>query len=289
MAKLTTGYGATLEELDFKQEPEESRLRINHWVDEQTRNKIRDLIPEGGVIKDTKLVLVNALYFKAAWEGPFTTSETKMRSFHLPSRERIEAATMHQSSEGLGYRRFRNFVTVTLPYSQESFQLVILLPDKSVSLDALAKQLTPATMHELARQSIDADDSEQRPEIDLSLPRFKIEGLTIPLARELQAIGMMTAFDRPKLSANFDGIHPLNPPDDYLALSGIFHRTYLELDEDGTEAAAATAEISAAAAFVVERRKPPKIKVEVDRPFLLMIQHCESGACLFLGRVTDPR
>ena len=125
-----------------------------------------------------------------------------------------------------------------------------------------------------------------RKDVILYLPKFKLEPPLMSLGRELQALGMKSAFDQPQGSANFDRIAPRRP-EDYLYISQVFHKTFLNLDEKGTEAAAATAVAAVVASMV--REKPKPIEVRVDHPFLFAIQHRASGACLFLGHVTDPR
>src|SRR5207302_11274012 len=127
----------------------------------------------------------------------------------------------------------------------------------------------------------------QTRDIDLHLPKFKLEPPTMPLAEKFEALGMKTAFDIPRGSANFNKIAP-RKPNDYLYISNIFHKTFIAVDEKGTEAAAATAVVMMRATAIA-RPKPPPIEVKVDRPFVYAIQHVSSGACLFLGRVTDPR
>jgi serpin B len=121
-------------------------------------------------------------------------------------------------------------------------------------------------------------------DLDLWLPKFKLEPPTIPLSETLQTLGMRMAFDQPKGSANFDKI-ATRKPDDYLAISEVFHKTFINVDEKGTEAAAATASTVAGVRAV----RPQPIEVKIDRPFLYAVQHVPSGACLFIGRVTDPR
>ena len=123
-------------------------------------------------------------------------------------------------------------------------------------------------------------------ELQLYLPKFKMEPPLFKLGKVLRSLGMLTAFDQPKGSANFDRLAP-RKPEEYLFISEIFHKTFLALDEKGTEAAAATAVVMALAAAMVEKPKP--IEVRVDHPFLFAIQHRPSGACLFLGRASDPR
>jgi serpin B len=123
-------------------------------------------------------------------------------------------------------------------------------------------------------------------DVDLHLPKFKIELPTMALAETFETLGMKSAFDRPKGSANFDRMAP-RKPNDYLYISQVFHKTFIAVDEKGTEAAAATAVAMMAGSAMIQR--PPPVEVKVDRPFLYAIQHVPSGVCLFLGRVTDPR
>jgi serpin B len=156
--------------------------------------------------------------------------------------------------------------------------LLILLPDATNSLAALEKKLTPTLLGECARL--------KSAEVILQLPKFKLEPPTIPLTRELQSLGMKSAFDQPPGSANFDRM-VARQNGNALAISDVFHKTFLSLDEKGTEAAAATAVTMSLTGMPLEKPKP--IEVKVDRPFLFAIQHRPSGACLFMGRLTDPR
>ena len=123
-------------------------------------------------------------------------------------------------------------------------------------------------------------------DVILHLPKFKFEPPTLNLGATLQGLGMQTAFDHPRGSANFDRLAP-RKPDDYLYISAVFHKTFIAVDEEGTEAAAATAVAMAVGA--VAGQKPEPVEVKIDRPFFYAIQHVPSGACLFIGRVTDPR
>jgi serpin B len=123
-------------------------------------------------------------------------------------------------------------------------------------------------------------------DILLSLPKFKMEPPTIPLKQQLESLGMKSAFDDPPGSANFDRLAPRRP-NEYLYLSKVFHKTFIAVDEEGTEAAAATAAVMAMTTSMIQPEQP--VEVKVDRPFLYAIQHVPSGVCLFIGRVTDPR
>jgi len=270
-------YGAPFETLDFKKDPDGSRQHINKWVAEQTRDRIRDLIPQGAIKELTRLVLANAIYLKAPWQSEFNDAVTKPKPFHVHGGTPVNVSTMAQRKQ-FGYAKRDDFVVVALPYSGGELQFVILLPDQANGLAKLESKLSA----DLLTQSAKLEPQD----VDLELPKFKIEP-TIPLGETLQALGMKTAFDVPQGSANFDKMSP-RKPDKYLAISNVFHKTFIAVDEKGTEAAAATAVVMIELSARLEKPKQP-IEVKVDRPFLYAIQHVPSGACLFIGRVTDPR
>lgn len=278
LALVRDQYGAPLQLFDFVDNAPAARQEINAWVEKQTRERIRDLIPPNGVDRETRLVLVNAIYLKAPWENEFPSNATKFLSFHVHGGATKDVPTMvRQAPLGFGHRD--GFTVVTIPYTGGDVQLVVLLPDTPNGLAALETKTTPALLASCA----DAGNAD----VLLYLPRFKIEPPLLRLKKVLHSLGMATAFDEPKGSANFDRMAP-RKPDDYLFLSEVFHKTFLSLDEKGTEAAAATAAVMARVTSVAGP-KPKPIEVRVDRPFLFAIQHRSSGACLFLGRVTDPR
>jgi serpin B len=270
-------YGAPFETLEFKKDPDGSRQHINKWVADQTRDRIRDLIPQGGIKELTRLVLANAIYLKAPWQSEFNDAVTKPKPFHVHGAAPVNVSTMAQRKQ-FGYAKRDDFVVVALPYSGGELQFVILLPDQANGLAKLESKLSA----DLLTQSAKLEPQD----VDLELPKFKIEP-TIPLGETLQALGMKTAFDVPQGSANFDKMSP-RKPDKYLAISNVFHKTFIAVDEKGTEAAAATAVVMMELSARLEKPKQP-IEVKVDRPFLYAIQHVPSGACLFIGRVTDPR
>ena len=270
-------YGAPFETLEFKKDPDGSRQHINKWVADQTRDRIRDLIPQGGIEELTRLVLANAICLKAPWQSEFNDAVTKPKPFHVHGAAPVNVSTMAQRKQ-FGYAKRDDFVVVALPYSGGELQFVILLPDQANGLAKLESKLSA----DLLTQSAKLEPQD----VDLELPKFKIEP-TIPLGETLQALGMKTAFDVPQGSANFDKMSP-RKPDKYLAISNVFHKTFIAVDEKGTEAAAATAVVMMELSARLEKPKQP-IEVKVDRPFLYAIQHVPSGACLFIGRVTDPR
>ncbi len=271
-------YGAPCEALDFKKDPEAARTHINKWVAEQTRDRIRDLIPQGGIQAITRMVLANAIYFKAPWGTEFKEALTKPKPFHVHGGAPVNVPTMEQRKT-FGYAKQEGFVAVTIPYSGSDLQFVILLPDDVNSFANLEYRLS----HEILAGCTGLPAEE----VDLELPKFKFEPPTIALADNLKELGMQMSFDVPQGSANFDRMSP-RKADKYLAISNVFHKTFIAVDEKGTEAAAATAVVMREVSARFEKPKEP-IHVKVDRPFFYAIQHVPSGACLFVGRVTDPR
>jgi len=271
-------YGAAFEPLDFIADPATATQRINKWVADQTRDKIRDLIPADALNKLTRLVLANALYLKAPWADPFSEKTTQPEPFHVRAGAPVEVPTMRKTAR-FGYVKREGFTIVSLPYAGDDLQLLVLLPDEVNGLRALESKLTADVLAECTK--LEAQD------VDLHLPKFKLEPPTIALAKNLQALGMKSAFDIPRGSANFDKMAP-RKPNDYLYISNVFHKTFIAVDEKGTEAAAATAVVMMRATAIA-RPKPPPIQVKVDRPFVYAVQHVPSGVCLFLGRVTDLR
>jgi len=276
LTALATGYGAPFEEVDFAASPEKARTHINGWVEGQTQEKIKDLIPPNGLDATTRLVLTNALYFKAAWVEKFEPRATEPRPFKFADGRAGNTPTMVNQME-FAYAAHPGFVAVGLPFDLGELQFLILLPDAPDGLANLKRKLTPELLAECAKM--------KSSDLILYLPKFKLRPPTIPLAETLKALGLKTAFDDPKGSANFDRMAP-RKPSDYLYIGEVFHKTFLALDEEGVEAAAATAGAIAAGASPIQK-KP--IEIKVDRPFLFAIQHRPSGACLFLGQIVDPR
>jgi serpin B len=274
--QLKQFYGASFEPMDFRRNGENARRQINQWIAGQTRKRIREVIPAGGLPKNTGLVLVNALYLKAWWESAFYETATEPGPFHVRGGPAVETAMMNHETQ-YGYAKRDGFTAISLPYEKKGLQLLVLFPDDVNGLHALEAKLSDDVLAQCAR--LEPHD------VDLSMPKFKFEPPTIPLGEKLQELGMKTAFDRPPDSANFDRIAPRRP-DNYLAISEIFHKTFIAVDENGTEAAAASVVRMGVRSW---EDKPPPLEVKVDRPFFYAIQHVSSGACLFVGRVTDPR
>jgi serpin B len=278
LSLVKQNYGAAFEPLNFVADPAAATQHINNWVADQTHDKIRDLIPADALNKLTRLVLANALYLKAPWTDPFSDKATQPEPFHVRAGGPVNVPMMRKTAR-FGYAKREGFTAVSLPYAGDDLQFLVLLPDEVEGLRALETKLTADVLAGCAK--LEAHD------VDLHLPKFKLEPPTVALAETLQALGMKSAFDIPRGSANFDKMAP-RKPNDYLYISNVFHKTFIAVDEKGTEAAAATAVVMMRAT-AMRGPKPPPIEVKVDRPFIYAIQHVPSGLCLFLGRVTDPR
>ena len=279
LSLVKQNFGGAFEPLDFVADPTAATQHINKWVAHETHDKIRDLIPADALNKLTRLVLTNALYLKAPWSDPFSDKTTQPEPFFVRGGGPTDVPMMRKRSPHFGYARRQGFTVVSLPYLGDDLHFVVLLPDDIDGLRSLESKLTADVLAECAKV--------QSRDVDLHLPKFKLEPPTIALAETFQALGMKTAFDIPQGSANFDKIAP-RKPNDYLYISNIFHKTFIDVDEKGTEAAAATAVVMMMATGLAQA-KPPPIEVKVDRPFAYAIQHVPSGVCLFLGRVMDPR
>ncbi len=276
LALLKNNYDAPFEDMDFINGSAAATKEINLWVEDQTRKRISNLIPDGALNRLTRLVLVNAIYLKAPWAEKFGASNTKPGLFHVSGGKGVEVPMMNQRKE-FAYGKGNGFSMVMLPYSNYQLVFLIILPDKVSGLAAVEAKLNP----ELNADTVKFENCD----VALRMPKFKLEPPTMPLGQTLQALGMKSAFDIPPHSANFERMAP-RKPDDYLALSGVYHKTFLKLDEEGTEAAAATA----MAFNTLGIHEPPKqVEMNVDHPFIFAIRHQLSGAILFLGHVTDPR
>ena len=278
LSLVRQNFAGAFEPVDFIADPAAATQRINKWVADQTHDRIRDLIPSRALDKTTRLVLANALYLKAPWASEFSQNATQPEPFFGHGGAPVDVPMMRKTDKHFGYARHEGFTVVSLPYTGDDLQFLVLLPDEVNGLRALESKLTGDMLAGCAKL--------ERRDVDLHLPKFKLEPPTITLAEKFEALGMKTAFDKPQGSANFDKMAP-RKPNDYLYIWQIFHKTFIAVDEKGTEAAAATA--VAMLAGTALRSPPPPIEVKVDRPFVYAIQHVPSGVCLFLGRVTDPR
>ena len=265
---LAENYGAELSLLDFVGAPEASRIAINDWISDQTEGRIEDLIPPGSITPLTRLVLTNAIYFLGAWSHPFDEAATRDQPFYLLDGSQVDAAMMRQG-ETFGYAAGDGYQAVELPYEGNELSMVILLPDagRFEEFDAAL---------EAARVETILQDLNYRA-INLSMPKFTFEW-EVGLASVLSAMGMPIAFDA--FNADFSGMTDV----EQLYISGVIHKAFVAVDEEGTEAAAATAVVVGTTSVEPE----PELVVTVDRPFVFLIRDVETEAILFVGRVMDP-
>jgi serpin B len=267
LALLGDAYRAPLARVDFTRS-EEARARINAWVEEQTAKRIRNIIPEGQPSPDTRLALANAIYLKAPWREPFKLGRTAEAPFTTSTGEQVTAHFMHQS-ESLGYAGMDDLQVLSLPYRDERLSMVILLPRKEEGLGDLEARLDPEQLTEWL-------SALQPVHVRVTLPRFEFES-SFDLTGTLAEMGMRDAFDQER--ADFSEMAEAK-----LFIGLVLHKAYVGVDEEGTEAAAATAVLMTLAGAPLE----PTVEFRADHPFLFLIRHRDTGAILFLGRLTDP-
>ncbi|MCH5376670.1 MAG: serpin family protein, partial [Planctomycetes bacterium] len=265
-------YGAELARLNFIQ-TEEARQTINGWVENQTKDKIKDLLPEGVLSADTKLVLTNAVYFHGIWTAPFNKASTKEEDFFLTSTDKIRVPMMHCRTE-FRYAALEDLQLLELPYGDGSLSMVILLPDE---LDGLAKLEAGLTYESLQRWMSNLKQAE---EVKVDLPKFKTTS-EFQMADTLKAMGMKLAFDAS--AADFSQMSDGRD----LFISEVIHQAFCDVNEEGTEAAAATGVVIARTAAPIPKPKQPPV-FRADHPFVFMIRDIRNGAILFLGRITRP-
>lgn len=269
---LNKAYGAGLHPVPFVSDAEKARATINDAIAKQTRGKIRDLIPAGVLSPDTRLVLTNAVYFKAAWLEQFDADFTKALPFTLRSGERVQVPTMH-NWDSYGYWADDDLQVLRMRYADRRYCMEILLPGKGKELAVARAALAP---ERLARWT----DALKTTYVKLQVPRFKVTS-AMSLRDALVALGMNRAFDATR--ADFSG---MNDGEDPLFIDEALHKTFIVVDENGTEAAAATALVMVVGA-AAEPQEP--VGFHADRPFLFTIRDARSGLLLFVGQVTDPR
>ncbi len=266
---LAENYGAGLRLADFQNAPEPARQAINQWVSDQTQNKINDLLPTGSVTSDTRLVLANAIYFKAGWQYTFEPSFTKAMPFNLLDGTQANVPMMGWTEpHGLSYIKGDSYQAVKLPYLGGNQSMWILVPDAG-QFDKVQSALTL----ELLQSIIDGSQVKQ---VALSLPKFSF-ATDASLSDVLTALGMSDAFK--------PGVADLSGMDgsDKLFISAVLHKAFVAVDEQGTEAAAATGIVVGTTAMPLT-----DVQLTVDRPFIFFIRDEATGAILFSGQVINP-
>jgi serpin B len=279
-------YEAGLNQLDFKGATEASRQTINLWVEQRTENKIRELLQPGILTPDTRLVLTNAIYFKGDWEKQFKKEDTKDEDFHPSATQAIKTPLMHMTSGIRGFNYFDggSFQALEIPYKNKELSMIILLPKAMEGLSAFEQSLSPANIQQLLEQLRPAE------KVIVTMPKFKIEA-KFELGGTLIAMGMKKAFD--VKMADFTGMasRKTMQRDGNLYnfyISAVIHKAYVDVDEEGTEATAATAVGVKTGLTGVHRPEPPIIIFRADHPFMFLIRDNHSGSILFIGRVTNP-
>ena len=264
---LANHYHAPLTLLDFIANPEVARAQINQWTEEQTNNKITNLFPSGSINSQTRLVLASAIYFYGKWESPFLTSRTQPAPFNLSAGNTAQASFMNQTAH-FGYFETPSAQILEMPYAGTGFAFDVLLPKTVTGLPALEKSLTPESLTAWLGSLTDKN-------VQLSLPKFRAES-EFSLSSALSAMGMPVAFTA---QADFSGIDSQRG----LAISEVMHKAFVDVAEQGTEAAAATGITMRATAM---RMTEPPVVFRADHPFLFLIRYTKSGAILFIGRLT---
>lgn len=268
---LARNYGAGVRLCDFETQADPSRKLINQWVSDKTETRISDLLPQGSVTSDTRMVLVNAVYFNAAWKNPFLAERTATGAFHQLDGSTGSVPMMNQTEE-LGYAADDFAQAVELPYDGGQVSMVVVLPrgDFKAYESGFDGTRAEAILSSLKPRSV-----------QLSLPKFEIKGATFSVKPALQALGMKRAFVGGE--ADFSGI--VSPSVDALFIQDVVHQAFVKVDEKGTEAAAATAVLVGRLSAVQD---PPAVVV-ADHPFLFFVRDIPTGTVLFAGRVAAPK
>ena len=266
--KLAANYGAGMRLVDYIKATEDAREAINTWVSDQTRERIPELIPEGVLNSDTRLVLTNAIYLNAPWMHRFNKDATAPGPFTRLDGSTVEAQLMRLSEE-LRYAKGTGYQAVELPYVDGSLSMLVIVPESGEFAD-FQSRFAAATLETIVSDLKTA-------QVKLAFPRFEYR-TQASLKDALKEMGMPIAFEGGR--ADFSA---MSPDGKNLYIQDVIHEAFIAVDEDGTEAAAATA-------VVVGRTSAPVDVVEltVDRPFLYAIRDNDTGAILFLGRVLDP-
>ena len=263
---LGRNYGAGMRLVDFMNAPEEARAAINDWVSEETEERIQDLIPQGVIDTLTRLVLANAIYFKASWSEQFEEAKTQTQDFHLLDGSVVSVPMMHQSAT-FRYGESQGVQTVELPYVGDQVAMLILMPQEG-GFESFESSLTPEVLQSLMA-------SMEPRQLALGMPKYEIRS-SFGLVPALAQLGMSTAFGS---EADFSGIDGTRD----LYISDVVHQAFVSVDEAGTEAAAATAVIIGVTSMPLA-----PFELTLDRPFVFLLRDVQTGAILFAGRLVNP-
>jgi serpin B len=265
-------YQAALGQVNFQTQTEASRQAINQWVEQQTAGKIQNLLPQGTIEQRTKLVLTNAIYFKGNWQEPFEKSATRDLDFTVKGSQK-QRVPMMQMTDRFRFARHDGLKVLAMPYTGGQLSLVAVLPDEVDGLAKVEDSLSPEKWKEWT-------SALKNTQVSVRLPRFKMTS-EFSLNRALSELGMPLAFEEG--SADFSGMNGQHD----LFISAALHKAFVDVNEQGTEAAAATGIVIAPTSAVIEPARPEEF--HADHPFLFGIVDNRAGSVLFLGRVLDPR
>ncbi len=261
-------YGVAVQPLDFSGAAEPARQTINAWVEDKTNRKIQELLKPGTINPDTRLVLVNAIYFKGNWSSQFDKQLTKAGPFHVSAAKTVETPMM-QVTKKFRCAELPETQVLELPYAYYDLSMLVLLPQDVNGLAALEQSLSPG--------KLDAWSKGLRTrEVQLWLPKFKTTS-EFSLNQTLAALGMTDAFTA---RADFSGMDGTND----LFISAVVHKTFIQVNEEGTEATAATGAVGTQGIHIPEA----PVVFHADHPFLFLIRDNQTGSILFLGRIVDP-
>ncbi|MEM8529490.1 MAG: serpin family protein [Chloroflexota bacterium] len=267
LTTLAQQYGAGMYTLDFVNQPDPARQTINDWVAQQTNDRIPELLPANSIDELTRMVLTNAVYFKATWSMPFNEAATQPGTFTLIDQSTVEIPMMQHDPIRTLYVEHESYQATRLGYAGNTVEMWVVLPRED-RFTAVEGQLSGAFFDELRNQAEQYD-------VTLSLPKFEIKS-SLQLKPLLQSMGVVTAFD--KQTADFSAI--VEKPE--LFVADAFHESTIIVDEQGTEATAATG------AIVIPQSMVQEAEMNINRPFIFAIVDRETGAILFLGRVMNP-
>ncbi len=268
LSLVKRSYGAYITGVDYINARQTACKLINEWVENETEDRIKDMVQPESLDELTLLVLVNAIYFKGNWESPFDVSKTKDVTFYVSSKKSVQIPMMHQTEE-FRYAEFRTLQIIELPYIGDSLSMLLILPKRIGGLEQIENNLSVENI-EFWRQSVDEK------KVRVSIPKFKMSH-ELSLVKTLQALGIEDAFIYQQ--ANFAG---MDGRDNWLFLGGVIHKSFIEVNEEGTEAAAATV------VGMLGGAPPTPPVFRADHPFLFLILEKQTGSILFIGRVTDP-
>jgi serpin B len=267
----TKEYDAGLNYVNFISETEKARIAINTWVEKKTNEKIKDLISPGILDAMTRLVLANAIYFKGKWAVPFDSSATKDLPFFVTSHDSVNVPMMCKTGHEFGYMENSDNQCLEMPYAGKDLSMLVMLPKKRTGLNELEKTFTEANLASWTK-------GIHKENVLVFFPRFKALK-SFSLAHELSSMGMHDAFGG---AADFSGMTGTQD----LYISDVIHKAFIDVNEEGTEAAAATAMVMKRLS-VTKEALPPTFRA--DHPFIFLIRDNHSGAILFMGRIVDPR